>query len=264
MAGGYVDKKENVVNMLKQQEGVASNQVMLRVRFAEVSRSAMQELGVSMFANGAGGSDEWYRPFGASAVPAPTFDDGKLVFSDFLNLFVFNSKENLGARRQGALEQGSLPEPGGAEPDRHQRQGSQLPRRRRVSLPGRAVRLGHELGDHHLQGVRRPSELHADRARRRPDQPQGQARSQLARLRERGHHRWLPRAGAVDPPHRDRSRAARRTDVRHRRSDEQHADEHDGQDPGHRRHPDPRPAVQEQGAPEEPDRARRHDHAVDL
>ncbi len=45
VAAGYVEKKENVVNLLKVQEGVASNQVMLRVRFAEVSRSAMQELG---------------------------------------------------------------------------------------------------------------------------------------------------------------------------------------------------------------------------
>ena len=33
------------------------------------------------------------------------------------------------------------------------------------------------------------------------------------------------------------------------------------QDSGHRRHPDSRQAVSEQGAPEEPDRARRHDHA---
>ena len=49
MAAGYVEKKENVVNLLKQQEGVASNQVMLRVRFAEVSRSALQELGASFF-----------------------------------------------------------------------------------------------------------------------------------------------------------------------------------------------------------------------
>src|SRR5262245_1531266 len=52
VAAGYVEKKENVVNMLKQQEGVASNQVMLRVRFAEVSRSAMQELGATFFAHG--------------------------------------------------------------------------------------------------------------------------------------------------------------------------------------------------------------------
>ena len=32
------------------------------------------------------------------------------------------------------------------------------------------------------------------------DPPQGQAGSELARLRQRGHDRWLPRAGAVDPP----------------------------------------------------------------
>ena len=49
VAGGYVEKKENVVNLLQQQEGVASNQVMLRVRFAEVSRSALQELGAAWF-----------------------------------------------------------------------------------------------------------------------------------------------------------------------------------------------------------------------
>src|SRR5688572_15990767 len=44
LATGYVDKADNVVNLLRQQEGVASNQILLRVRFAEVSRSAMQEL----------------------------------------------------------------------------------------------------------------------------------------------------------------------------------------------------------------------------
>src|SRR4051794_25696025 len=51
VAGGFVEKKDNVVNLLKQQEGVASNQIMLRVRFAEVSRSAMQELGASFILN---------------------------------------------------------------------------------------------------------------------------------------------------------------------------------------------------------------------
>ena len=66
VAGGYVEKKENVVNMLKQQEGVASNQVMLRVRFAEVSRCAMQELGATFFAHGSGSSDQW---FGRTAPP---------------------------------------------------------------------------------------------------------------------------------------------------------------------------------------------------
>ena len=96
VAGGYVEKKENVVNLLKQQEGVASNQVMLRVRFAEVSRSALQELGVSFFANGSGTSNQWFGSTNPN-VPSPTFDDGRLLFSDFLNIFVFNAKEQLGA-----------------------------------------------------------------------------------------------------------------------------------------------------------------------
>ncbi len=113
VASGYVEKKEDVVNMLKQQEGVASNQVMLRVRFAEVSRSAMQELGVSMFAHGSGTSDQW---FGRSnpGIGGPEFNDGKLVFSDFLNLFIFNSKENLGAVVKALSNKGlfqSLAEP---------------------------------------------------------------------------------------------------------------------------------------------------------
>jgi pilus assembly protein CpaC len=114
VAGGYVEKKEDVVNMLKQQEGVASNQVMLRVRFAEVSRSAMQELGISMFANGSGTSDQWYGRSSPGGIPGPTFDDGKLIFSDFLNLFIFNSKENLGAIVRAMSNKGlfqSLAEP---------------------------------------------------------------------------------------------------------------------------------------------------------
>jgi pilus assembly protein CpaC len=113
VAGGYVEKKEDVVNMLKQQEGVASNQVMLRVRFAEVSRSAMQELGASFFAHGSGTSDQWYGRTNPG-IGGPEFDDGKLVFSDFLNLFIFNSKENLGGVVRALSNKGlfqSLAEP---------------------------------------------------------------------------------------------------------------------------------------------------------
>jgi pilus assembly protein CpaC len=96
VAGGYVEKKDNVVNLLKQQEGVASNQVMLRVRFAEVSRSALQELGVSLISNGSGTSNQWFGRTNPG-IPGPDFDDGRLLFSDFLNIFVFNAKEQLGA-----------------------------------------------------------------------------------------------------------------------------------------------------------------------
>jgi pilus assembly protein CpaC len=112
VAGGYVDKKENVVNLLKQQEGVASNQVLLRVRFAEVSRSAMQELGATFFANGY--KSEWFGRTQPPGVPSPNFEDGKLVFSDFLNLFLFNSKEGLGGAIRALQNKGlfqSLAEP---------------------------------------------------------------------------------------------------------------------------------------------------------
>ncbi len=96
VAVGFVEKKENVVNLLQQQEGVASNQVLLRVRFAEVSRSALQELGASFFANAY--KNDWFGRTQPPGVPGPDFDSERgLVFSDFLNLFVFNSKEGLGA-----------------------------------------------------------------------------------------------------------------------------------------------------------------------
>jgi pilus assembly protein CpaC len=113
VAGGYVEKKENVVNLLKQQEGVASNQVMLRVRFAEVSRSALQELGASFVATGY--KTDWFGRTTTGQFPAPEWDqDGKLVFSDFLNLFVFNSKEGLGGVVRALQNKGlfqSLAEP---------------------------------------------------------------------------------------------------------------------------------------------------------
>jgi pilus assembly protein CpaC len=94
VAAGYVEKKENVVNLLRQQEGVASNQVMLRVRFAEVSRSALQELGSSFGVNGY--KSDWFGRTGTQQFAAPEWDEeGKFVFSDFLNLFVFNAKEGV-------------------------------------------------------------------------------------------------------------------------------------------------------------------------
>ncbi len=114
VAGGYVDKKENVVNLLKQQEGVASNQVMLRVRFAEVSRSALQELGASYIVNGF--QNKWFGRATTQQFAAPDFDTDKggLVFSDFLNIFVFNAKEGLGGVVRALQNKGlfqSLAEP---------------------------------------------------------------------------------------------------------------------------------------------------------
>ena len=96
VAAGYVESADHVVNLLRQQEGTASNQIMLRVRFAEVNRSALQELGASFF-TGILGHDNYLGRVTTQQFPAPEFDNEEgLVFSDFLNLLVFNSKEQLG------------------------------------------------------------------------------------------------------------------------------------------------------------------------
>jgi pilus assembly protein CpaC len=115
VATGYVEKPENVVNLLKQQEGVASNQVMLRVRFAEVSRSALQELGASFIVNGL--NSQWFGRTTTQQFPAPDFDSSKpggLTFSDFLNVFLFNSKHDIGTVIKALSSKGlfeSLAEP---------------------------------------------------------------------------------------------------------------------------------------------------------
>jgi len=113
VAAGYVEKKESVVNLLQQVQGVASNQVLLRVRFAEVSRSALTELGSSFF-TGAAGYKDWVGRTSTEQFAAPIFDDGKLVFSDFLNFFLFNTKHNVGTLIKALQTRGlfqSLAEP---------------------------------------------------------------------------------------------------------------------------------------------------------
>ena len=100
---GYVESTENVVNLLRQQEGGASEQIMLRVRFAEVSRTALQELGASFFTDIFGNNDYVGRlttqQFGAPNFNLPDgqqFDGDGLVFSDFLNVLAFNTQKNIG------------------------------------------------------------------------------------------------------------------------------------------------------------------------
>ena len=98
VAAGYVKKADDIVNLLRQQEGIATQQVLLRVRFAEVSRTALTELGSSFFANGFK-DGRWFGRTTTQQFAAPDFDsdeNGGMVFSDFLNLFVFDMKNGLG------------------------------------------------------------------------------------------------------------------------------------------------------------------------
>ena len=102
--------KAKVINLLQLPGGSGSQQVMLEVRIAEVNRRALSEAGVALFTGATGFKDVLARGT-TQQFPAPDYDnltnkyvDGKLVessgeinFTDFLNLFVFSNKFNVGA-----------------------------------------------------------------------------------------------------------------------------------------------------------------------
>jgi pilus assembly protein CpaC len=131
VAGGYVDNKAEVVTLLQVQPGQRSNQVLLRVRFAEVSRTAMSEWGMSIFTSATGIGNTIGRST-TQQYPAPGYQDlawtkaspdfgsdvtsasGKIVFSDFLNLFLLNQQYDLGVLIKALQQRGlfqSLAEP---------------------------------------------------------------------------------------------------------------------------------------------------------
>jgi len=105
-----VSPKSKILNLLQLPGGNISQQVMLQVRIAEVNRRAAMDLGVSWFTGGTGVKDTVVRTT-TQQYSAPQFEglertavDGELVsssgtltFSDFLNLFVFSNKYNVGA-----------------------------------------------------------------------------------------------------------------------------------------------------------------------
>jgi pilus assembly protein CpaC len=119
--------KQAVINMLQVPGGSESQQVLLQVRFAEVNRRALRELGVSLFTSGAGKWNTWGR-LTTQQFSAPTFDNmestkvggdvvsqsGELEFSDFLNIFFLNAKYDFGALIRALQSSGqfqSLAEP---------------------------------------------------------------------------------------------------------------------------------------------------------
>jgi pilus assembly protein CpaC len=132
VAGGFVDKKDEVVSLLQIAPlAAATNQVLLRVRFAEVSRSALTEAGVSFFTSPTGVQNTIGRVT-TEQFTAPGFDglkynkdssdfgapvkgaEGKFNFSDFLNFFLFSEKYDLGLMVKALQNRGlfqSLAEP---------------------------------------------------------------------------------------------------------------------------------------------------------
>jgi pilus assembly protein CpaC len=118
--------KSRVINLLQLPGGMESQQVLLQVRFAEVNRRALTAFGSNFF-TGATGYKDYIARTTTGQQPAPTYENlqrteangattlsGDLTFSDFLNLFVLNTKYNAGAVIQALKTSGhfqSLAEP---------------------------------------------------------------------------------------------------------------------------------------------------------
>src|SRR5918999_3572461 len=123
LASGFVGAPAEVVSLLQVQPSPPTPQVLLQVRFAEVSRAALTELGLSLFTSPIGVKNtigrvttqqfaapgfveqEWTKEsfdFGADVTSAK----GKFTFSDFLNFFVFSQKYDLGAMIRAMQQQG--------------------------------------------------------------------------------------------------------------------------------------------------------------
>ncbi len=131
VAAGYVEKRDEIVSLLRVRDAPRPPQVLLRVRFAEVSRSALTELGTSFFTSPTGARNTLGRTT-TGQFPAPGYTDlkwtksgfdfgapvtgaeGKFTFSDFLNLFLFSEKYDLGMMVRALQSRGlfqSLAEP---------------------------------------------------------------------------------------------------------------------------------------------------------
>ena len=122
--------KANVINMMQVPGGSDAQQVMLQVRIAEVNRRALMEFGTSFF-TGATGAGNWIGRGTTGQFGAPEFSelsrsvttgpggrttslDGKIEFSDFLNIFLFNTSWNAGTLIRALKQTGyfqSLAEP---------------------------------------------------------------------------------------------------------------------------------------------------------
>jgi len=105
--------KSQIINMLQVAGASTSQQVMLQVRFAEVNRRTLTELGLSLFAT----RERFAARSTTQQFASPVFDDSKpggLVFSDFLNLFFFDRQEGIGGALRALQQRGafqSLAEP---------------------------------------------------------------------------------------------------------------------------------------------------------
>jgi pilus assembly protein CpaC len=107
--------KSQVINLMQLPSAADSQQVMLQVRLAEVDQRALTEVGASLFTTPAG-IHNWVGRTTTQQFGAPDFNsrENELTFTDFLNLFVLNTKYDVGIVIRALQQRGffqSLAEP---------------------------------------------------------------------------------------------------------------------------------------------------------
>jgi pilus assembly protein CpaC len=131
VAAGFVEKRDEIASLLQVQPTRPADQVLLRVRFAEVSRAALTEYGMSFFTSPTGVRNtvgrvttqqfsapgftdlQWSKNSNEFGAPV-TSASGKFTFSDFLNFFILSERYDLGLMIRALQQRGlfeSLAEP---------------------------------------------------------------------------------------------------------------------------------------------------------
>jgi pilus assembly protein CpaC len=127
---------KSIVNNLRIAATPVDKQVLLKVRFAELNRTAIQSFGVNLLSTGATGTigrvttGQFSPPVPGGVSSAGT--EGAFGITDALNIFAFRPDLNLGGRHST--------DSGRAESGDDERQGSELPGRWRIpdsGAPGR-------------------------------------------------------------------------------------------------------------------------------
>ena len=95
---------QRVINMLALPGGSVSQQVMLQVRFAEVNRRAIQELGLNLIVN----RPSWAARATTGQFPGPSVENETTTFSDLLNVFYFHRGEGIGGVLKALDQSGDL------------------------------------------------------------------------------------------------------------------------------------------------------------
>ena len=157
---------KTVVNDLQVAEQAAERQILLRVKFAELDRSASNQFAVNLVSTGATNTIGRVTT-GQFPAPSPTrFSPPRrgqfnLQYNQRAEHFRFPAGPESGGSDPGAGVAQPAADPGRADPDYEQWQRSQLPGWRRISDSGAAGRGEFRRRHDSISRIWRPSDFHA-------------------------------------------------------------------------------------------------------